>query len=158
MLKKLAAHAELGSELTRPRADAELREQVSSLLSDWRLEDPNPERYRQALDHIADTSSRWPAAGLGCGGRTRPSSHRADRPRGRCRSDRCSRRAVDQAIHAGQLNVLLDLLASPPPGAELAAEIILGMVSRPESVKGMLAGAKVDLRGAGQSAAPPDAR
>ena len=146
LLKKLAAHAELGSERIRPRADAELREQVSSLLSDWRLEDPNPERYRQALDRLADTSVdgqrpdwvvgeepdplRIVQIGLEAG---------AFGP--------LLERAVDQAIHAGRLNVLLDLLASPPPGAEPSAEIILGMVSRPESVKGMLAGTKVDLAG-----------
>jgi hypothetical protein len=40
MLTKLATHAERGSDLTRPRADVELREQVGRLLEDWRLEDP----------------------------------------------------------------------------------------------------------------------
>ena len=146
MLKKLAAHAELGSELTRPRADLELREQVSSLLNDWRLEDPNPELYRQALDHIADTRVDGQRPDWAVGAEPDPLrivqiglEAGAFGP--------LLEKSVDQAIHAGQLNVLLDLLASPPPGAELAAEIILGMVSRPESVKGMLAGAKVDLEG-----------
>ncbi len=53
MLSKLAMHAELGSELARPRADAELREQVSRLLVDWHLEDPNPESYGRVLQHLA---------------------------------------------------------------------------------------------------------
>ena len=46
MLSKLALHAEMGSDLARPRADAELREQVSRLLENWELKDPNPEAYR----------------------------------------------------------------------------------------------------------------
>ena len=49
MLTKLATHAERGTELTRPRADIELREQVGRLLEDWRLEDPNPEAYGRVL-------------------------------------------------------------------------------------------------------------
>ena len=53
MLTKLANDAERGSELTRPRADTELREQVGRLLEDWQLEDPNPEAYGRVLEYLS---------------------------------------------------------------------------------------------------------
>src|SRR6185503_1531534 len=56
MLTKLATHAERGSDLTRSRADLELREQVGRLLEDWRLEDPNPEAYGRVLEHLATSA------------------------------------------------------------------------------------------------------
>ena len=70
MLTKLATHAERGTELTRPRADIELREQVGRLLEDWRLEDPNPEAYGRVLEHLATSSQ---SSRRGRRGRWRPS-------------------------------------------------------------------------------------
>ena len=58
MLSKLALHAELGSELARPRADTELREQVSRLLVNWDLQDPNPEAVRQGPASLATALPR----------------------------------------------------------------------------------------------------
>ena len=53
MLSKLAAHAEFGHEQARPFADDALRDQVSSLLADWNLADPNPDAYGRMLQHLA---------------------------------------------------------------------------------------------------------
>ena len=53
MLTKLSAHAEAGHEVTRPIADAALREQVQSLLREWELADPNPDDYRHMLEYLA---------------------------------------------------------------------------------------------------------
>lgn len=53
MLSKLASQAENGSAHSRSRADAELRDQVARLTSDWDLADPNPEHYSHVLQHIA---------------------------------------------------------------------------------------------------------
>ena len=58
MLTKLATHAERGSDLTRPRADVELREQVGRLLEDWGLQDPNPEAYGRVLEHLSTSTHR----------------------------------------------------------------------------------------------------
>ena len=57
MLSKLATHAEFGEEHVRPLADGALREQVDRLLSDWQLDDPNPEAYGKVLQRLATTSS-----------------------------------------------------------------------------------------------------
>lgn len=56
MLSKLAAHAELGTEQSRPAADEALREQVGQLLNGWELADPNPDEYGQLLQRLATTS------------------------------------------------------------------------------------------------------
>ena len=53
LLSKLAAHAEQGAAEARPLADAALREQVEQLLSNWRLDDPNPGAYGKALHEMA---------------------------------------------------------------------------------------------------------
>jgi hypothetical protein len=60
MLSKLAAHAErpMGTAI-QTRSDAELRDQVSRLISSWELADPNPDDYTAALDSISrHTASR----------------------------------------------------------------------------------------------------
>ncbi|HUF14083.1 MAG TPA: hypothetical protein VMN78_13345 [Longimicrobiales bacterium] len=63
MLSKLAAHADHGSVATRAPADAELREQVRSLVDGWSLPDPNPDRYTRALHAMARAEpARAPAA------------------------------------------------------------------------------------------------
>jgi hypothetical protein len=53
MLSKLANHAQHGADRVRPQADAALRDQVTRLLSGWRLLDPNPDSYSVALQGIA---------------------------------------------------------------------------------------------------------
>lgn len=63
MLSKLAAHADHGSVATRGPADAELREQVRSLVDGWTLADPNPDRYTRALHAMSRAeAARAPAA------------------------------------------------------------------------------------------------
>ena len=147
MLSKLAMHAELGSDLARPRADVELREQVSRLLQDWRLEDPNPEAYGRVLQHLA-TSAPADIRSM--------SEHVAEEP-DPLRIVQMSiesgafgplvEKAVDDAIQAGQLDLVLNLLASPPEGTESGADVILARLIRPETLEGMLAGERVDLAG-----------
>ena len=53
LLSKLAAHAERGAPALRTEADAALRDNVRRLLSDWELDDPNPEAYRGVLDQMS---------------------------------------------------------------------------------------------------------
>ena len=149
MLTKLAAHAELGPEQARPRADARCASRSSALLASGssRIRTPTTTAGAAAPGDAGD-SSRSAAAGL------RQSATSPTRCAW-CRSLEVGSvgplvdRAVDQAIDAGQLNALLELLASPPPGGHAVAEIILALVSRPRRSSGMLAARRaVDLRGA----------
>jgi hypothetical protein len=52
MLGKLAQHAESDEGDLAAAADAALRENVERLVSEWDLEDPNPEAYSSALQHM----------------------------------------------------------------------------------------------------------
>ncbi len=52
LLGKLAQHAESESPTVATAADSALRENVGRLVSDWDLEDPNPEAYASALRHM----------------------------------------------------------------------------------------------------------
>jgi len=61
LLTKMAAHAEEGGRAMQSRARHALREQVTTLLSDWDLDNPNPEGYEKALGRLALNS-------LGTGG------------------------------------------------------------------------------------------
>jgi hypothetical protein len=56
LLGKLAHHAESGIAEVATAAEAALRENVSQLLSDWNLQDPNPEAYSSVLRHMAHTA------------------------------------------------------------------------------------------------------
>ena len=47
-------------------------------------------------------------------------------------------RAIDQAINAGQLSGLLELIVAPPEGGQAGADMILARLIRPENLKGIL--------------------
>ncbi len=144
MLTKLATHAERGSDLTRPRADTELREQVGRLLEDWRLEDPNPEAYGRVLEHLSvststDSARPWAVA-------AEPEPLRLVQMALEAGAfGPLADRAIDQAIDGGQLTGLLELIASPPQGGQTGAEMLLARLTRPENLKGLFAGDRIDL-------------
>lgn len=60
MLTKLADHADQGQTIVRSRADETFRSAVNDLLSDWSLEDPNPDTYTQVLDQLSLPSAAEP--------------------------------------------------------------------------------------------------
>ena len=62
MLTKLASHAEQSTGPASIEADEALRDQVRNLLTGWSLEDPNPERYGDALQRMAATPSQTAAS------------------------------------------------------------------------------------------------
>jgi hypothetical protein len=145
MLTKLATHAERGTDLTRPRADVELREQVGRLLEDWRLEDPNPEAYGRVLEHLATSvhneteRPRWAAAAEPEPLRLVQISLEAGA------FGPLADRAIDQAINGGQLSGLLELVAAPPANGQAGAEMILARLIRPENLKGIFTSERVDM-------------
>lgn len=53
MLSKLAVHAGDGDTRARDEADGALRDQVQRLISDWKIDDPNPDGYRVALEKMS---------------------------------------------------------------------------------------------------------
>jgi hypothetical protein len=53
MLQKLARHADRDGGRRREVADSSVREQISSLIKGWTLNDPNPDAYREALQRMS---------------------------------------------------------------------------------------------------------
>jgi len=53
MLSKMAVHADEGEVTNRRAADSTLRDSVHNLISNWTLEDLNPDGYRRALDKMS---------------------------------------------------------------------------------------------------------
>jgi hypothetical protein len=146
MLTKLATHAERGSDLTRPRADIELREQVGRLLEDWRLEDPNPEAYGRVLEHLATSHPDSPRPTLAIAAEPEP-MRLVQMALEAGAFGPLADKAIDEAINSGQLSGLLDLIASPPEGGQAGADMILARLTRPENLKGLFASDRVDLAG-----------
>ena len=145
MLTKLAAHAERGSERTRPRADIELREQVGRLLEDWRLEDPNPEAYGRVLEHLSARVNPEAARPMRAVAAEPEPVRLVQMALEANAFGPLADRAIDEAISAGQLSGLLELIASPPEGGRAGAEMLLTRLTRPENLRGLFAGDHVDL-------------
>jgi hypothetical protein len=57
LLHKLALHAEEGSPEIRAAAEGALRTNVTKLVGDWKLEDPNPSAYNAILEGMVRRSS-----------------------------------------------------------------------------------------------------
>jgi hypothetical protein len=145
MLSKLALHAEMGSDRARPRADAELREQVGRLLEDWDLQDPNPEAYSRVLQHLATTTQRH-RVGLASEVTQAPEPVRllqmslesgAVGP--------LVERALDALVRAGQARAVTELLAARPDVEDSVADSLLTWLIRPSTIKALLAHEPLDV-------------
>jgi hypothetical protein len=62
MLQKMARHAETGAGRRQATADASVREQVARLISEWSLNDPNPDGYRMALQRMSTAAPVFAAS------------------------------------------------------------------------------------------------
>jgi hypothetical protein len=145
MLSKLALHAELGSERSRPRAGIELREQVGRLLEDWDLQDPNPEAYGRVLQHLATTTQH----------------HRPDLASRISQSPEPVRlvqmslesgsvgplveKALDALVRAGKTKAVTELLATRPAAEGNVADSLLTWLIRPSAIKALLAREPLDV-------------
>jgi hypothetical protein len=138
MLSKLASQAENGSAHSRPRADAELRDQVARLTSDWNLADPNPEHYSHVLQHIAgseraDDSDSPPPHPTNVGG---------EPLRILKMSLECgvfgplASKALIQVVAGGQASAVQELVTGHPRGAAAAgvSEAMRSALAQPETL------------------------
>ena len=140
MLTKLAQHAEQDQGDRRVEADRSLREAVTRLVTDWSLDDPNPDAYRVALETIARST---PAPSL--------AEEHVD-----CEPERmlqmalevgvvgeAIRRAVDRLAAAGRLTTVLDMLDAAPDAA--AADVVWRHVSARGTLRELLAADRIDF-------------
>jgi hypothetical protein len=132
LLSKLALNAESGVVHARSHADVELREQVTRLVADWDLDDPNPDSYRLALERMAADQSMF--TGI---------------DQFPCEPERLLAmgfeiellgepvwRAVDQMLERPDFAPLLDFLDAAPPG--WLREALWHYVASPERLHAVL--------------------
>lgn len=144
MLTKLAAHTDEASATAQPMAGEGLREQVGRLLSDWTLEDPNPDSHRQLLQRFAIA-----ARGTGRAGGRSLDGHDSLRIVQMSLESGASGplvdRAVDEAVAVGQTSALVGLVLSPPDGSEAITKQILARLVQPSNLSALLTSEPLDI-------------
>jgi hypothetical protein len=132
LLRKLGHLAEGGPDPTRAAADAAVRRHAASLLTDWRLDDPNPTQYTGVLEAMADRNT-LPAADA----ELAPDplvilwtalEVNVPEPRGSA--------AAADLVGAGRIPEVVEALASAPAGE--AAESVWRIVGTPDALRAML--------------------
>jgi hypothetical protein len=145
MLSKLALHAELGSDLARPRAGTELREQVAHLLENWDLQDPTPETYGRVLQQIA-TSTQHHRPSLASRVTEVPESVRLIQMSLELGTvGPLVERALDDIVHAGQAKTVTNLLANQPDADVAVADSLLTWLVRPSALKELVSHEPLDV-------------
>ena len=147
MLSKLAAHSDEASTTgPQPMAGEGLREQIGRLLSDWTLEDPNPESHRQLLQQFAIAAK---GAARQAGGRRvfdgQDSLRIVQMSLESGASGPLVDRAVDEVVALGQTAALVALVLTPPDGAEAITQEILARLVHPSNVSALLASEPLDI-------------
>lgn len=138
MLTKLAAHAEGSAVRVRPVAEDALRGQVTRLLADWKLADPNPESYGRLLQQLAtavqpdtvdgaddadlDPSLRLVQMGLELGD-----------------LGLLGAKAAERQLEHGGIGAMVALLDAPPAAAGHAAEGLRAQLRAPGALARLLA-------------------
>ena len=132
LLRKLGHLAEAGPDSTRAAADAAVRRHAAALLTDWRLDDPNPTQYTGVLEAMADRGATvaadaelapdpvvilWTALEVG-----------VPEPRGSA--------AAAELVAAGRIPEVLEALTGAPETE--ATEPVWQVVSTPEALRVML--------------------
>jgi hypothetical protein len=132
LLRKLGHLAGIGPDPTRAAADAAVRRHAASLLTDWRLDDPNPTQYTGVLEAMADRNTLpaadaelapdplvilWTALEVG-----------VPEPRGSA--------AAAELVAAGRTIEVLDALAGASEGD--AAEPVWRAVATPDALRAVL--------------------
>ena len=137
LLSKLSIHAGGRNRNLRAEAESAIRETVESLISDWDLDDPNPDAYTQLLDRMSQAS---------------PMLEDAEGDEGLPGADRIVRmsleldtggptlqRAVSQLLDEGRVGELFGILDEAPDGSEVAGELLAQLTS-PAQLQRLLAG------------------
>jgi hypothetical protein len=147
MLSKLAAHTDdvPATASGEPMAGEGLRDQVGRLLSDWTLEDPNPEGHRQLLQQfaVAARNVQRPTAELSFEGHDSLRVIQMSLESGV--SGPLLDRAVDEAAALGQTSMVAALVQSPPAGAEAVKQAVVSRLVLPSNLEVLLASEPLDI-------------
>jgi len=148
LLTKLSKHATEGASRVRAQADTALRDNVEELISEWVLDDPNPDQYTQVLDSLArsnplfrgdDDAGEDGGDGLAGAERLVKMALEVDA------TGPTLEAAVNELISTGRLSTLMTLVSGAPAESD-AARRIRGYVTRPSRLRGLLSGDDVEKR------------
>ncbi len=140
MLTKLAAHAEGSATSVRGAADEALRGQVTHLLADWQLGDPNPESYGRLLQQLA-TSAQTHADDAVDSDSTavEPSLRLVQMGLELGDLGTLGGRAAARQVAEGDIGAMVALLDDPPAAAGQAAEALREQLRAPGAITRLLA-------------------
>jgi hypothetical protein len=114
LLSKMARHARAEGHTSRYRADESLRDQVRELLSGWKLENPNPTEYEQALGRMASGAPVTRMRGISA---RKPEAERIYRMSLEASvAGEALQTAVDDLLDAGDVSLIVRSLKEAPPG------------------------------------------
>ena len=147
MLSKLAAHTESGSAQARTRADVELREQVTQLLSGWQLEDPNPDAYGRVLQLMATSATPEipSAAAEGAIEAGMDSLRVVQMSLESGVYGPLVTKSLEHVVQEGRLSAALDLLTARPGGCDEVAEAIVSTLAHPATLSMLMSRESVDV-------------
>jgi hypothetical protein len=143
LLSKLALHSEQSSGPDRPLAREALRDQVGRLMSDWTLDDPNPESHRRVLQEFATAArvTRGTSRVLGDFDSVRLVQMSLESGA----EGSVVERAIEECVALGKTASVLTLLDSPPAEARDTAAGMLAMLAAPANVCLLLASEPMDF-------------
>lgn len=144
MLTKLAAHAEGSAVRVRPVAEDALRGQVTRLLADWKLADPNPESYGRLLQQLA-TSAQTDADEAGLDADLDPSLRLVQMGLELGDLGTLGARAAARQVEHGGVGAMAALLNQAPPSAGAAADRLRSTLRAPGVLTRLLAEEPVDF-------------
>lgn len=138
MLTKLAAHAEGSASKVRVVAEDALRGQVTRLLADWKLADPNPESYARLLQQLA-TSAAGDTQDVADDPDSDPSLRLVQMGLELGDLGRIGAKAATRQLAQGGIGVMVGLLNAPPPAAGHAADVLREQLRAPDAITRLLA-------------------
>jgi hypothetical protein len=140
LLSKLATHADGSNRRLQAQAESAIRDAVEDLISDWDLDDPNPDAYTQALDRMARSS---PLLQDGPDQEPLPGADRIVRMALELDVGGVTlQKAVAQLLDEGRIGELFTLLDEAPEGNKVAEELLNHLTS-PTQLQRLLSGGDI---------------
>jgi hypothetical protein len=144
LLGKLATHADGTPKRLRAEAETAIRDTVEDLISNWELEDPNPDAYTQVLDRMAQAAPMLQddvAEGEELPGSERIIQMALELDAGGPTVDK----AVLDLLDDGRIAELFRILDQAPEGSRMADQLMDHLTS-PAQLQRLLGGDAVDER------------
>ncbi len=145
LLHKFAHHAEQGPERSRAEAESMLRRNVAQLITDWKLEDPNPGEYTAVLDGMVRQSPDGRGHDGGGPARLRAGARAADRARDRLRRPPGLRGAGHARRRAAGSPRRSSVLRDAPPAGTATANALWRHVATPARLRLELSAPRLDF-------------